>query len=113
MAKVDSVGWKVKNPKGVEEALGVSSRLARSETLDRRRGGGVLRKEGMPVLKADEGRVNTQRASWHTSEGEKVKRASAWSSGNTRVLGTDSPPDQGSEVGVLAYSRSLQFTFPR
>jgi len=97
----------------LKRLFGVSSRLARSETLDRRRAGYVLRKGSIPELKADEGRANAQRTSWHTSEGEKVKRASAWSQGNTGVLGTDSPPDQGSEVGALAYSRSLQFTFGR
>lgn len=65
----------------------------------------------MIELKADEGRAIAQRTSWHTSEGVKVKRASAWSRGNSCVPGTDSPSDQHSEVGALAYMKPLRCPF--
>jgi hypothetical protein len=63
--------------------------------------------------KAEEGRARAQRPRLHTSEGEKVKRASAWFWGNTWESGTDSSPDQGSEVDALACSMELQLTHGR
>lgn len=80
------------------------------DTLNRRDAGPVHRKMNAPSPKADEGKAKAQPSSWHTSEGEKVKRASAWSRGNTRAPGTDSPPDRGSEVDALAYSMLLRPT---
>jgi len=99
---------KVKNPTKAGETPRVSSRLDWMETLNRQVSS---RPNGCMLIQSGRGESKRSTVEPASLEGGKVRRASTCTRSKTRVPGTDSPPDQSSEVGALACWMCLLSTF--
>lgn len=88
------------NPNGSRPCSVVADDFGRPFGVDRER-----------ELQAQEGRAKAQHSGWQTSEGVKVKRASARFRVNARSTSTDSKSEQDSEVGAPARWRQILSAF--
>jgi hypothetical protein len=103
----------VENPKGVGASPRSGSQVQsdRHPEVRRARGPGCFRASRYRGEQAHEGRAQAQRLSWNTSEGEKVRRASARGVPNRAFPSTDALPEQGSEVAGSCLARALRVAF--
>jgi hypothetical protein len=107
------ISEEVENSKGVGATPRSGSQVQsdRHPEVRRARGPGCFRASRYTGEQAHEGRAQAQRLSRNTSEGEKVRRASARGMLNRAPSSTNALPEQGSEVAGSCLSRALRAAF--